>query len=357
MKRHLRRHRISRQAKEELSRQAIRGRQTPKHHRFARLHPHSRKEELRAERSPAPLPPGRTLPSKPRPTAASDRSAVPGESSPPTPRVGPERSAAVTASPPARATSARQPVAVRVANLLRLRYRIDLNQLIARGNNRDRRLAKHRQRGAPQAAASAISAPSITVPAGSTTWPALASLPRRTIFSPLRIVRSPSRRIASVGALHMLHHHDGVGALRYRRAGHDLDRSAILERTTLPLLPCPHLPRNLQRTRHRNPQPAQQIHPASTGRTVADPDPPELPQPAPGLRSSAAAPAPSPAPSVRLHAPARSSSASSKPTTPAAALLISSLLKRLPAKTERPRAASPGAFLFYVTATYFLRAL
>ena len=52
----------------------------------------------------------------------------------------------------------------------------------------------------------------------------------------------------AVCALHMLHHYDGVGTLRNRRARHYPDCLATLERTALPLLASPYLSRNLQRT-------------------------------------------------------------------------------------------------------------
>jgi hypothetical protein len=45
----------------------------------------------------------------------------------------------------------------------------------------------------------------------------------------------------------MLDHHDGVGAFWYWRASHNPDCSAGFEPTTLPLLPGPYLPGNLQR--------------------------------------------------------------------------------------------------------------
>ncbi len=100
----------------------------------------------------------------------------------------------------------------------------------------------------PQAAASAISAPPIGVPSGSTTSPTRASLPRRTTFSPLCKCALPQPSDRSSGPLHMLHHHDSVGALRHWRAGHNLNRSARLQRTTLPLFTRPNLPRNFQET-------------------------------------------------------------------------------------------------------------
>jgi hypothetical protein len=46
----------------------------------------------------------------------------------------------------------------------------------------------------------------------------------------------------------MLHHHDSVGAPWYWRSGHNPNRSARLQRMSLPLFPGPYLPGNLQWT-------------------------------------------------------------------------------------------------------------
>jgi hypothetical protein len=44
----------------------------------------------------------------------------------------------------------------------------------------------------------------------------------------------------------MFDHHDSIGALRHGRSGHNLNRGALLQRTTLPLLTRSHLPHDPQ---------------------------------------------------------------------------------------------------------------
>ncbi len=241
MKRHLRRNRVSRQTEEELSREAVGGRQTAKHHRFARLHLDPGKEKLRAERLKdlfdevvrSHRDAARQQHEFALPSRADDlhqlRAAVGSDGQP----------HCFTASP---RYERRQPIAVRVANLLRFRHGINLNQFIARGDNGYLRPAKHGQRrrsaSRRQRNLRALNERSDWQNHPSTANNVLPASNRSAADWPNR----------SVSAFHMLDHHDGVGTLWYWRAGHNLNRGARLQRTTLPLFTGPYQPPNLQWT-------------------------------------------------------------------------------------------------------------